>query len=285
MFWCAPRRVRARRSSGSSRCTWRWRPAQMLYTTPIKALSNQKYADLVAVHVLLSVGLLTGDVAINPGAPVVVMTTEVVRNMIYAGSSALAGLSYVVMDEVHFPGRPVPWCGVGRGDPAPGSAVRVVSLSATVSNAEEFGGGSKTVRGDTTVIVDEHRPVPLSQHVLVGNHMFDLYERSAHGVAKRSAREVNADLKRYIRHKMLTADDRFSDSRAAAGAEDTAVAHHAHRGPMSWRAWTATGCCPRSCSSSPARAATGHWLSVSGHGCRCSNRTRRPGSMRSSTGT
>lgn len=56
------------------------------YTTPIKALSNQKYADLVAVHGAASVGLLTGDVAINPGAPVVVMTTEVVRNMIYAGS-------------------------------------------------------------------------------------------------------------------------------------------------------------------------------------------------------
>ncbi len=183
------------------------------YTTPIKALSNQKYADLVAVHGAASVGLLTGDVAINPGAPVVVMTTEVVRNMIYAGSSALAGLSYVVMDEVHFLAdrfRGAVWEEVILHlDPA----VRVVSLSATVSNAEEFGDWIKTVRGDTTVIVDEHRPVPLSQHVLVGNRMFDLYERSAHGVAKRSAREVNADLKRYIRHKMLTADDRFSDSR------------------------------------------------------------------------
>ena len=71
------------------------------YTTPIKALSNQKYADLVAVHGRQNVGLLTGDSSINSDAPVVVMTTEVVRNMIYANSPALQGLSHVVMDEVH----------------------------------------------------------------------------------------------------------------------------------------------------------------------------------------
>ncbi len=183
------------------------------YTTPIKALSNQKYADLVAVHGAAAVGLLTGDVAINPGAPVVVMTTEVVRNMIYAGSPALEGLSHVVMDEVHFLAdrfRGAVWEEVILHlDPA----VRVVSLSATVSNAEEFGDWIKTVRGDTTVIVDDHRPVPLSQHVLVGNRIFDLYEHAPHGPGKKGGREVNADLKRYIRHKMLTNDDRFSDSR------------------------------------------------------------------------
>ena len=189
------------------------------YTTPIKALSNQKYTDLVAVHGADSVGLLTGDVAINAGAPVVVMTTEVVRNMIYAGSPALDGLSYVVMDEVHFLAdrfRGAVWEEVILHlDPA----VRVVSLSATVSNAEEFGDWIKTVRGDTTVIVDDHRPVPLSQHVLVGNRMFDLYDRSTQGAARKGAREVNTDLKRYIKHRMLTAPDRFvpdrvSDSRS-----------------------------------------------------------------------
>ncbi len=76
--------------------------SKCFYTTPIKALSNQKYADLVAVHGAASVGLLTGDTSINSDAPVVVMTTEVVRNMIYANSPALNGLSHVVMDEVHF---------------------------------------------------------------------------------------------------------------------------------------------------------------------------------------
>ena len=72
------------------------------YTTPIKALSNQKYADLVERHGARSVGLLTGDTSVNGGAPIVVMTTEVLRNMLYANSSTLEGLGYVVMDEVHY---------------------------------------------------------------------------------------------------------------------------------------------------------------------------------------
>src|SRR3954451_6555562 len=72
------------------------------YTTPIKALSNQKFHDLTARHGAASVGLLTGDNAVNGDAPIVVMTTEVLRNMLYARSPALRGLSYVVMDEVHY---------------------------------------------------------------------------------------------------------------------------------------------------------------------------------------
>src|SRR5690625_5211107 len=71
------------------------------YTTPIKALSNQKYNDLVARYGSEQVGLLTGDTSINGEAPVVVMTTEVLRNMLYGGSHTLAGLGHVVMDEVH----------------------------------------------------------------------------------------------------------------------------------------------------------------------------------------
>ena len=72
------------------------------YTTPIKALSNQKYADLVARYGADKVGLLTGDTSINGEAPLVVMTTEVLRNMLYAGSRTLEGLGFVVMDEVHY---------------------------------------------------------------------------------------------------------------------------------------------------------------------------------------
>ncbi|GAA1480216.1 RNA helicase [Gordonia sinesedis] len=177
------------------------------YTTPIKALSNQKYADLVAVHGEDAVGLLTGDSSINPDAPVVVMTTEVLRNMIYANSRALHGLSHVVMDEVHYLAdrfRGAVWEEVILHlDPS----VRVVSLSATVSNAEEFGDWIQTVRGDTTVIVDDHRPVPLLQHMLVGNRMFDLFDpRSPHRDGQRP--QVNPELKRDIRHRMLFAGDR-----------------------------------------------------------------------------
>src|ERR1700690_2459102 len=73
------------------------------YTTPIKALSNQKYNDLVRRYGASQVGLLTGDNAVNGDAPVVVMTTEVLRNMLYTGSPALAGPGYVVLDEGHYP--------------------------------------------------------------------------------------------------------------------------------------------------------------------------------------
>jgi ATP-dependent RNA helicase HelY len=145
------------------------------YTTPIKALSNQKYGDLVRRYGPDSVGLLTGDTTINGEAPVVVMTTEVLRNMLYAGSSTLAGLGFVVMDEVHYLAdrfRGPVWEEVIIHLP---DDVQLVSLSATVSNAEEFGDWLATVRGDTTVIVSEHRPVPLGQHVLVGGELLDLY--------------------------------------------------------------------------------------------------------------
>jgi len=145
------------------------------YTTPIKALSNQKYADLVRRYGADRVGLLTGDNSINGEAPVVVMTTEVLRNMLYAGSSTLAGLSYVVLDEVHYLAdrfRGAVWEEVIIHLPDP---VRVVALSATVSNAEEFGDWLAQVRGGTTVIVDEHRPVPLWQHMLAGGRLYDLF--------------------------------------------------------------------------------------------------------------
>ena len=145
------------------------------YTTPIKALSNQKYNDLVRVHGPANVGLLTGDSSINGEAPVVVMTTEVLRNMMYAGSSTLHGLGFVVMDEVHYLAdrfRGAVWEEVIIHLP---EDVQVVSLSATVSNAEEFGEWLGTVRGETATIVEEHRPVPLYQHVIVGRRLYDLF--------------------------------------------------------------------------------------------------------------
>ena len=149
------------------------------YTTPIKALSNQKYADLVRRHGAASVGLLTGDTSINPEAPIVVMTTEVLRNMIYARSSTLANLGYVVLDEVHYLAdrfRGAVWEEViiGLAD-----SIQLVALSATVSNAEEFGEWLSEVRGDMAVVVSERRPVPLYQHVLVGRTLHDLFAELA----------------------------------------------------------------------------------------------------------
>ena len=180
------------------------------YTTPIKALSNQKHNDLVRRYGPERIGLLTGDQAINGDADVVVMTTEVLRNMLYANSPALQGLSYVVMDEVHFLAdrmRGAVWEEVILHLP---EDVRLVSLSATVSNAEEFGGWIQTVRGDTTVVVDEHRPVPLWQHVLVGRRLLDLFDYRSSGPA-RAGRDllVDPELLRHIAHRREA--DRLAD--------------------------------------------------------------------------
>ena len=149
------------------------------YTTPIKALSNQKYLDLVARHGEEKVGLLTGDTSVNPHADVVVMTTEVLRNMLYSGSRDLDRLGFVVMDEVHYLAdrfRGPVWEEVIIHLPA---EVQVISLSATVSNAEEFGDWLGQVRGRTAVIVSEERPVPLTQHMMVGRRLLHLYSRPA----------------------------------------------------------------------------------------------------------
>ncbi|MGB0877744.1 MAG: DEAD/DEAH box helicase [Mycobacterium sp.] len=180
------------------------------YTTPIKALSNQKYNDLVRRYGPQRIGLLTGDQAVNGDADVVVMTTEVLRNMLYADSPALQGLSHVVMDEVHFLAdrmRGAVWEEVilHLSDD-----VRLVSLSATVSNAEEFGGWIQTVRGDTTVVVDEHRPVPLWQHVLVGKRLLDLFDYRASGPTKAGPDlRVDPELMRHIAHRRES--ERLSD--------------------------------------------------------------------------
>lgn len=176
------------------------------YTTPIKALSNQKFRELQERYGEDEVGLLTGDVNINGGARIVVMTTEVLRNMIYAGSSALAGLRYVVMDEVHYLAdrfRGAVWEEVIIHLP---ESVRLVSLSATVSNAEEFGDWLDTVRGDTAVIVSEVRPVPLEQHVLVRGDLLPLFDEHSGG------EKVNRELLR-LRGSGGSAYDRTFDGR------------------------------------------------------------------------
>ena len=148
------------------------------YTTPIKALSNQKFQDLVEMFGESNVGLLTGDTSINSEAPIVIMTTEVLRNMIYSASDTLTDLRYVVMDEVHYLAdrfRGAVWEEILIHLP---ESIVITALSATVSNAEEFGEWLQTVRGEMQVIVSEVRPIPLYQHVLFGNRLLDLFSSS-----------------------------------------------------------------------------------------------------------
>jgi ATP-dependent RNA helicase HelY len=186
------------------------------YTTPLKALSNQKHTDFATRYGRDRIGLLTGDLSVNANAPVVVMTTEVLRNMLYADSPVLQRLSYVVMDEVHFLAdrmRGAVWEEVILHLP---EEVRLVSLSATVSNAEEFGGWIQTVRGDTLVVVDEDRPVPLWQHVMVGKRIFDLFDYRANSASRtpgpaRHQPRVDPNLLRHIAHRREA--ERLTDRR------------------------------------------------------------------------
>ncbi|MFC7619155.1 DEAD/DEAH box helicase [Microlunatus sp. GCM10028923] len=187
------------------------------YTTPIKALSNQKYADLVRAYGAASVGLLTGDTSINSEAPVVVMTTEVLRNMIYARSATLANLGYVVMDEVHYLAdrfRGAVWEEVIIGL---AESIQVIALSATVSNAEEFGEWLAEVRGDVAVVVSERRPVPLFQHVMVGRRIHDLFADvapTAQATPQPGKAEVNPELIKVARDEARRVRD---DSRRPRG--------------------------------------------------------------------
>jgi ATP-dependent RNA helicase HelY len=143
------------------------REQRTFYTTPLKALSNQKYHELCGLYGVARVGLLTGDTSINRTAPVVVMTTEVLRNMLLTESDQLTTLGLVILDEVHYlqdPFRGGVWEEVLILTP---SAVRFVALSATIGNASFLGAWFTQVRGPTVIVVESERPIELHNHVAV----------------------------------------------------------------------------------------------------------------------
>ncbi|MFW6113649.1 MAG: DEAD/DEAH box helicase [Actinomycetota bacterium] len=153
--------------------------AKTFYTTPIKALSNQKYRDFCSIYGTEKVGLLTGDNSINPDAPVVIMTTEVLRNMIYEQSPSLYGLRFVVLDECHYlmdPFRGAVWEEIIIQLPV---GTKIVGLSATVSNYREFGDWLNDLREDVVTIYHDHRPVPLRHYYMIGGSMVNLLSERA----------------------------------------------------------------------------------------------------------
>lgn len=146
-----------------------------IYTAPIKALSNQKYAELAREIGEEQVGLLTGDQSINREAQILVVTTEVLRNMLLHDSPDIRDVGYAVLDEVHFladPDRGPVWEETILSLP---EHVRLAALSATVANTEELAAWMRSVRGPTDVVVSTKRPVPLAQYVHVGRKLFPLY--------------------------------------------------------------------------------------------------------------
>ncbi len=184
-----------------------------VYTAPIKALSNQKYNELAARLGEETVGLLTGDVTINRDAAILVVTTEVLRNMLFQNSPDIPDFGYVVLDEVHYLAdreRGPVWEEIILSLPP---HIRLVSLSATVANTEEFVSWMRSVRGNTELIVSTVRPVPLEQHVAIGRKIYPLYgpggdpssvltgamRKNEGGARDRSPRLSDAD-----RHRIIT---------------------------------------------------------------------------------
>ncbi len=183
------------------------------YTAPVKALSNQKYRDLVARYGQDAVGLLTGDNSINADASIVVMTTEVLRNMIYGRSRSLDDLGLVVLDEVHFlqdSYRGPVWEEVMIHLP---QHVQLVCLSATVSNVEELAAWIATVRGPTASIVERRRPVRLDNEYLVADRSNDRLRMLPVFVGG----HVNRDAVRLDESAMRNRGGRGSDARARRG--------------------------------------------------------------------
>ena len=168
------------------------------YTTPLKALSNQKFGELGKLFGVDNVGLLTGDTSVNRGASIVVMTTEVLRNMLLTESGRVQDLSLVVMDEVHYlqdPFRGGVWEEVIILTP---SEVQFVALSATVANAPFLGEWLTEVRGHTEVIVETERPITLHNHVAIhrrGQNLPELFDLLDGDRLSDQARKVDALLK------------------------------------------------------------------------------------------
>ncbi len=190
------------------------RGKRAFYTTPLKALSNQKYNDFG--RLFPEVGLLTGDNTINGEAPIVVMTTEVLRNMIYAGSGALDELDLVVLDEVHYlqdPARGPVWEEIIVHAP---DGVQMVCLSATVSNADEFAAWVRDRRGRTRLVRENHRPVPLTNLYALKDRWHD----EVHLERMFTKKGVNWDLESRIAKARRFGTPRRSETIAALDAAD-----------------------------------------------------------------
>ena len=145
------------------------RGGKAFYTTPLKALSNQKFRDLAARLGTDEVGLLTGDRAVRPEAPVVVMTTEVLRALLYDRGSILDGLAVIVLDEFHYlqdPDRGPVWEEVVIHAP---SEVAIVGLSATLPDLPVLHEWLVETHGPTELVVEEQRPVTLQFLYAIGN--------------------------------------------------------------------------------------------------------------------
>eukprot|EP00897_Mesotaenium_endlicherianum_P009196 jgi/Mesen1/8304/ME000455S07464 len=184
------------------------RGRRLIYTTPLKALSNQKLREFRAIFGEGNVGLLTGDAAVNRDAPIVVMTTEILRNMLYSSvgsveeGSRLEGVDAIVLDEVHYLSdisRGTVWEETVIYCPP---AVQLVCLSATVANPEELADWIAQVHGPTELVTSNRRPVPLMWHFSTRHSLDPLLN------------ERGSDISRVLKQRQLAGYNRYEQQQA-----------------------------------------------------------------------
>jgi ATP-dependent RNA helicase HelY len=180
-----------------------------IYTTPLKALSNQKFRDLKRKYGEGYVGLVTGEHTINEQAPVVVMTTEILRNLIYEDTARLGDVRYVILDEVHYIDdypRGAVWEEIMIQAPA---HIRFVGLSATISNYQQVVDWMATHRGRMATVVVRERPVELRLWLTMHNRIYPMFEERgqiARGTLNK-AQEEDATHRHFPRHRNLSSND------------------------------------------------------------------------------
>ena len=170
----------------------------VIYTTPIKALSNQKYNDFNNLGI--ETGLLTGDRTINPDSSLIIGTTEILRNMIFSNDKRLENIGMVILDEVHYLGdseRGTTWEEIIIHLP---KKIKLLSLSATIENKNEFLDWLVSLRGSTHLVESSTRPVPLDVELVATenkNEKIYTIKSSTNNKNKRAFRFQN----KYLKHK------------------------------------------------------------------------------------
>ena len=184
--------------------------ARVLYTSPLKALSNQKYGDLLRLYGEDRVGLVTGETSINPEAPVVVMTTEILRNLIYDDPSSLASVRWVILDEIHYIDeypRGTVWEEVIIQAP---QHIRFIGLSATITNVDEVAAWMTERRGQMAVVLRRDRPVQLRTWLGVRNQLLPLLDSRGQldrNTLEAAQKEAGGDRRFYGNRAVLAADN------------------------------------------------------------------------------
>jgi replicative superfamily II helicase len=224
---------------------------RIAYTTPLKALSNQKFNDFTRAFGAETVGILTGDVKVNPHGRVLVMTTEILRNALYG--SGLDDLGYIVLDECHYMGdeaRGTVWEEIIVNAP---TDVLLVGLSATVANVKEIADWISIVHRPIVPIFHPHRPVPLSYAVAdLAGEIHEIAEVRAGRARLVGDESRGPDARgRWYTRRVVDPVVLIADLEAGAGSPRSTSSSAA---PAASARWTTSS--PRGGASSPPRSRT-----------------------------